>query len=336
MRSPLVSFVIPAFQPRADWLDEAISSVLVQRGCDVELIVVDDGSPEPVSELLDRDDERLRVVRIDHAGVSEALNAGIRLAHGDYLRFLGCDDVVEPESTARLLRLAAGRDDVIAYGALLVCDEQLRPIAASSWHAGLPILEYLRGRYDLVDCKPVGITSAGTRGDGVRDCLLGRFRAESPSQLFPRGVVVDAGAWHPLPIMQDWDFLLRALEHATVRGDRAVAARYRQHPHQTTRNAVSGLRMGSIVLDRYFDRHPELRGTALERQARARIELRVAGAYAFSSRAPFAVAGRDRQFVAHVRRAFVLDWVTTIGRLLLWSPWLVRRAARKMLPARLG
>src|SRR5689334_20479061 len=116
------------WRPRPDWLLQAVESALGQRDCSIELIVVDDGSPEPVEDLLSSvKDERLRVVRIEHGGVCRARNAGIAVARGTRLRFIDGDDVLEPDSTARLLRLLGSDEDVIAYGATMFCDANLRP-----------------------------------------------------------------------------------------------------------------------------------------------------------------------------------------------------------------
>lgn len=147
---PLVSIVMAAWRPRREWLLAAVGSALAQTGCRLELIVVDDGSPEPVAELLaEIEDERLRVVAVEHGGESRARNAGIEVARGDWLRFVDADDELEPGSTARLLKLAAG-ERVIAYGATAVCDEDLR----SAWT--------MRSRRS---------------GWIAHDCLLGRWPA---------------------------------------------------------------------------------------------------------------------------------------------------------------
>jgi len=245
MSGRLVSLVMPAWKPRREWLGQAVDAALGQTGCDFELIVVDDGSPQPVSELLaDRQNTRLRVVRIDHGGASQAKNAGMAEARGDYLRFVDADDVIEPDSTARLLELTGGRDDVIAYGATLFCDEDLRPI----W-----------------------TMTSELEGDAVTACLLGRFTTRPHAFLFPRRVIDASGEWSSdLVVSEDWDFILRAVEHAPVRGTTAVVTRYRRHPGGATSDPVEAERGAQAVVDRYFERHPDERGTGLERRARAR------------------------------------------------------------------
>src|SRR5262249_28744277 len=90
--------------------------------------------------------------------------------------------------------------------------------------------------------------------------------------LFPRRVVELTGEWSTeLKVSYDWDFILRALEHAEVRGTEEPVTYYRKHPTSATASAIEGERGARYVVDNYFRRHPERRGTARERQARARM-----------------------------------------------------------------
>jgi glycosyltransferase involved in cell wall biosynthesis len=252
----LVSFVMPVWNPNPDWLRLAVRSALDQRGCRVEVLVVDDGCPEPVERTLGEiRDERLRVLRIEHGGECAARNAGLEASAGDRIRFVDADDMLEPNSTERLLRLIGDDDGTIAYGATMFCDSTLRP------------------RWKLI-CR--------SEGPALEDCLLGRFTVRPFSLLFPRAVVEATGDWDPaFHVSQDWDYVLRALEHARVRGETEVATYYRKHPRAATaadvRVAEAG---GRRVLDKFFERHPEQRGTALERKAEARLQAVLARAYA--------------------------------------------------------
>jgi glycosyltransferase involved in cell wall biosynthesis len=243
--SELVSLVMPAWRPNADWLREAVEAALGQRDCSIEVLLIDDGSPHPVAELLgDFVDPRLRLIRKDHEGAAAARNAGVAAAGGDYLRFIDADDVIEADSTARLLSLSSGRDDVIAFGATLFCDQELRPL----WKM-----------------------TSDLDGDGVRACLLGRFTTRPHAFLFPRRVVELAGQWsEEIVVSEDWDFVLRALEHGLLRGTDQIATLYRRHAGGLTADPAEGIRGAEQVVERYFQRHPEQRGTSLERRARAR------------------------------------------------------------------
>ena len=178
--------------------------MLAQTVIAIEVIVVLDG-PDAQTELAlgAFDDPRLRIVRIEHGGTAAARNAGIEHARGRLISFLDADDVLEPESTARLVRLIGGREDVVAYGATVVCDESLRPL------------------------RTIG---SDVRGNAVETCLLGRFDVRHVSMLFPRRVVELAGRWDSgFHISEDWDFVLRALEHAEVVPDPLPATYYRRH-----------------------------------------------------------------------------------------------------------
>jgi glycosyltransferase involved in cell wall biosynthesis len=244
----LVSLVMPAFSPRREWLRTAVRSALGQHGWPIELIVVDDGSPKPVAELLDDvEDARLRILRVPHGGVAEARNAGIAAARGAYIRFIDADDVFDPDSTTRLATLIGGRPDVIGYGATLFCDEHLRPLFKAT---------------------------ARRQGQVVVACLLDRFPAVLPAMLFPRAVVDATGAWDPqLTVCEDWDWVLRALEHARVRGARDIAAWYRRHLASASHLDAPAWDGALRVVQRYFERHPDQRGTHVERSAQAMLSF---------------------------------------------------------------
>jgi glycosyltransferase involved in cell wall biosynthesis len=274
MSGELVSLVMPVWQPNPEWLRQAIAAALSQRGCEIELVAVDDGAPAPIDHLFSSfEDSRLRLIRAEHGGASAARNVGIKEARGDYLRFIDADDVVERDSTAKLLALTEGRDDVIAYGSTVFCDEELHP----TWKMRSEI-----------------------EGDGVRACLLGRFTTRPHAFIFPRRVIEATGEWNPeIRVNHDWDFVLRALEHGSLRSTAAIATYYRRHSGGVTAMTEEGLRGPEQVVDGYFERHPEQRGTSLERLARARI-LAHQGRVSATHRHP-------RKAIAKLGRAGAMD-----------------------------
>jgi glycosyltransferase involved in cell wall biosynthesis len=246
--APDVSLIMPAWNPRPDWLHAAVESALAQTGCSIELIVVDDGSEPPVAEALAGiDDPRLQILRLPHGGVGRARNAGVDAARGAYFRYVDCDDVIVADSTAHLLALAGGDDDVVVYGATVVCDEMLRPLST---------------------------ISTGLQGSVFEACLLNAFDTTIHSLLYPRRVAEAVGEWEPtIVVSQDWDYALRAFEVAEVRGDRRVATYYRTHARMNSRNVREGIRGYERVVEGFFTRHPELEGSRLARRARARYHL---------------------------------------------------------------
>jgi len=91
----MVSVIIPTFN-RSAFLMEALASVLGQTKRDMEVIVVDDGSTDDTSRVVEAFGQEVKYCRQIHAGVSAARNKGIRAASGEWLAFLDSDDIWLP------------------------------------------------------------------------------------------------------------------------------------------------------------------------------------------------------------------------------------------------
>lgn len=103
MKAPLVSIIMPAYC-QATFIAEAIESVCRSSFEDWELIVVDDGSPDNVAEIVcekAKRDSRIRFFHTENSGVSAARNFGVAQSAGEYLLFLDADDTIEPEYVER-------------------------------------------------------------------------------------------------------------------------------------------------------------------------------------------------------------------------------------------
>ena len=88
--SPKVSVVIPIYNA-AEFLEECLDSVLQQSLTDIEVICVDDGSPDNSLEILkkyEKQDARLRIISQPNQGAGAARNNGMANAKGEYLCFL--------------------------------------------------------------------------------------------------------------------------------------------------------------------------------------------------------------------------------------------------------
>lgn len=104
--APLVSVVVPAYDTAA-YLPACLDSLLAQTHRALEVVVVDDGSPDASAEIAESyaaRDPRVRVVRQDNGGLGAARNEGLRHATGDVIAFADSDDVVPPGAYAALVR----------------------------------------------------------------------------------------------------------------------------------------------------------------------------------------------------------------------------------------
>lgn len=95
---PLISVIIPVYAVEK-YLSRAVDSVLAQTYTNLEIILVDDGSPDNCPAICDAyaaKEARVRVVHKENGGLSDARNAGIKIAGGDYIAFLDSDDYYAP------------------------------------------------------------------------------------------------------------------------------------------------------------------------------------------------------------------------------------------------
>ena len=109
---PKVSVVIPVYKVEAT-LRRCVDSVLGQTFSDIEVILVNDGSPDSCGEMCDeyaRADGRVQVIHKENGGLSSARNAGIEIARGEYIMFLDSDDHLSDDAMEYLLK---GRADWI-------------------------------------------------------------------------------------------------------------------------------------------------------------------------------------------------------------------------------
>ena len=116
LAEPLVSIVL-ATNRNSEFLDETLKSVSVQSWQNWELIIVDDGGPNPSAlDELAKDLPNCMVVHRPHGGVSMARNIGIAASHGELLVFLDDDDIWHPDRLRRqVAELSRDPDAVACY-----------------------------------------------------------------------------------------------------------------------------------------------------------------------------------------------------------------------------
>lgn len=115
---PLVSVIVPVYKVEAE-LPRCVESLLSQSMGDIEVILVDDGSPDGCPVMCDeyaRRDARVRVVHKENGGLSDARNAGLDVASGEYVMFVDSDDYIEPDSCEVLLAAAREHGSDLVVG----------------------------------------------------------------------------------------------------------------------------------------------------------------------------------------------------------------------------
>jgi glycosyltransferase involved in cell wall biosynthesis len=201
--APLVSVVIPCYG-QAAYLEEAIESVLAQTYAQIEIVVVDDGSPDNAARLAGRF-PWVRCVRQPNAGLAAARNTGIRESEGELLVFLDADDRLLPRALeVGVEELRAHPEAAFAFGRYrriagdgrpLENDDQPRPDAN-------PYSVFLRYNY------------AGVPATGI----------------FRRSALEEAGNFdETLPGAEDYDLGLRLSRLYAVRPYEDEVTEYRVH-----------------------------------------------------------------------------------------------------------
>ena len=101
----LISIIVPVYMVEK-YLDRCIESITNQTYKNLEIILVDDGSPDNCPEICDKwaeKDSRIKVIHKENGGLSDARNAGVAVATGDYIGFVDSDDYIEPDMYEKLL-----------------------------------------------------------------------------------------------------------------------------------------------------------------------------------------------------------------------------------------
>ena len=104
---PLVSIVIPVYKTEA-YLRSCVASAVRQTYTSLEVILVDDGSPDNCPAICDElaaADERIIVIHQQNGGLSAARNTGIEKASGDYILFLDSDDTLQTQTITDMMKI---------------------------------------------------------------------------------------------------------------------------------------------------------------------------------------------------------------------------------------
>lgn len=126
----LISVIVPIYKVE-EYLEHCVASITAQTHKKLEIILVDDGSPDNCGAMCDawaEKDSRIRVIHKENGGLSDARNAGLEIASGDYIAFVDSDDWIEPELYERLLTVLQKENADICACNILSCYPDRREV----------------------------------------------------------------------------------------------------------------------------------------------------------------------------------------------------------------
>lgn len=108
MSNEKVSVIVPIYKVEK-YLDRCVQSILNQTYRNLEIILVDDGSPDNCPQMCDayaKQDSRIKVIHKENGGLSDARNYGLDIAQGHYISFVDADDYIHPQMYEIMLGIA--------------------------------------------------------------------------------------------------------------------------------------------------------------------------------------------------------------------------------------
>lgn len=198
---PLVSIVTPTYN-QAEFLAATLDSMLAQDYPNIEYIVLDDGSTDATSAVLQRYNGRVQWQRQTNIGQSRTLNKAWAQARGAYLGYLSSDDLLLPHAISTLVSALEAQPDVlVAYGDFDLIDAIGRRTGAVQ----TPEYDYQRMVEELI-CPP------------------------GPGAIFRRSLFEKIGGWNEqLRKIPDFEYWLRAGRIGRFARVSKVLAQYRVH-----------------------------------------------------------------------------------------------------------
>ena len=232
---PKVSVIIPTYN-RGNFLAENIRSVGAQTYRDFEIIVIDDGSTDNTSEIVAG--LPVRYFRQDNRGVSAALNKGIEMAQGQYITFLGSDDLLVSDALEKEVQILDSNPEVgFSFGQAYLMDE--------NGHI-----------YGLMKCTFLNSSTIIDGKDLIRE-MLSTFRVPVSSAMVRR-CCLDKVGWFDEEIRniaEDLHLTVRLAKRYTVAYIAEPLVKYRVHPGSISRNVDprSAERAYHLILKEIFE-----------------------------------------------------------------------------------
>ena len=205
--APKVSVIVPVYNVE-QYLDRCIQSLLNQTLKEIEIILVDDESPDKCPQMCDRyaqQDSRIKIIHKKNEGLGMARNSGIEIASGEYVTFCDSDDFVESETYACVYNCCKSQDlDMCCFQHQRVTQEGIilpnKHKVTEEFFEGANVKNFLMG---IIGKDAINKHS---KTYGMSSCMA----------VFRRSIYIDSGVRYPserLIASEDLVFLLYFLPH---------------------------------------------------------------------------------------------------------------------------
>ena len=243
MTAPKISVIVPIHN-QAPFIRETVDSVLSQDYPNVELVLSDDGSTDGTSEILREyaagEPNRVKVVASEeNTGIAGAFNRALEAHTGEYIAWLGGDDVMLPGKLGRQMAALQASPDAIG------CCHDADVFDSDSGRSYGRFSEVYNGR-------------RGVRDGGV-ELLLDPAYMMLPSTMMVRSSAVDGLRFDKrIRVSNDWLFDIELFQRGRIVGLDDVLARYRRHQRNVTSQTSDALEDALVVLALAESRYPDL------------------------------------------------------------------------------
>ncbi len=285
--SPLVSVVIPTYKHRDTILD-CLRSVFGQTYAKLEIIVVNDGSPDDTEEILRSSDYFPRIIYRHQAnqGQAAARNHGISIASGKYIALLDDDDMWPPDKVDwQVAELEANPRAVLAYG------------SCRQFHDKSELKLERNGEATHVSCP---------HGSVLKDYLWHNWITSPGQTLIRRKSIEESGRFNPeIWGSDDYDLYVRLAAMGNFCYQSKVALYYRVHGGNASRDIDRMYLNNRLARRRFSHLYRGLGGLFLKLKASAYQRRRFSNLY-FKSAAESAEQGKFGWARRQLRKAFVI------------------------------
>lgn len=245
---PLASVIIPNYN-HAQYIGDAIRSVLAQTYHNYEVIVVDDGSTDNSREEVAQFGGKVKYIYQSNAGLSAARNTGIQASKGSLIGVLDADDMYGPE-----------------YLKVLVTALQEDPVAAGIY-CGYQFVDHANNLLPQVEARPV-------EPGRLYSALLGGNFFVPESIFLRRSVYEEVGLFdETLRACEDWDVWLRAAKKYKIIHSSEILTRHRILPGSMSTDPLRMLNNRLAVLKKHVGEEPTASGDTTSHRAYGRAYL---------------------------------------------------------------